>query len=62
MEPKLDGQNLSTIVCYSSPEYIVLNKNYIKFKKEKSQEMLVINRKDHSIVIMHLRLDLRDNF
>lgn len=50
METRNEPQNLSTIVCYSSPEYMVLEKNNPTFKNEQSKEMIVINRKDNSIV------------
>lgn len=36
-EMRIAQQNLSTIVCYTSPEYIVLSKNYTKYKKNSDQ-------------------------
>lgn len=57
IDNKQDPYNLAIVVCYSSKDYIVLEKSQPRFKEQRPSKMLVIDRKSMKIVNFLFKLD-----
>ena len=59
LDNKQDPYNLAIVVCYSSKDYIVLEKSQPRFKEQRPSKMLVIDRNTMKIVNFWHKVDSR---